>query len=172
MLKFQDYILIYIWFRAKWLKNCCNNRPTLSNCKTGLPRVGHWLQQIFSHLALNQKRIEISAWNFQNLFILCLRKFDKKFWPLLNQPASHGPFRLKLWMSLVIVFVEIFQKEKNWWGSGPIGVTSWKDFSISLKKWHFWFFWKACGSTFTMSTVNRYFWKEMCLIVGCLLHNN
>ena len=77
----------------------------------------------------------------------------KKFWPLLNQPASHGPFRPKLWMPLAIVFVEIFQKEKNWWGSGPIGVTSWKDFSISLKKWRFWFFWKACGSTLTMSTI-------------------
>ena len=27
-----------------------------------------------------------------------------------------------------------------------------KGFSISLKKWRFWFFWKACGSTLTMST--------------------
>ena len=38
----------------------------------------HWLQQIFSHLSLNQKWIEISAWNFQHLFITCLCKFDKK----------------------------------------------------------------------------------------------
>ena len=67
----------------------------------------------------------------------------KNFWPLLNQPASHGPFRPKLWMPLATIFVEIFQKGKNWWGSGPIGVTSWKDFSIPLKKWHFLFFLKS-----------------------------
>ena len=40
--KFQADISIHIWFRAKWLKNCCNNRPTLGNHKSGLPRVGHW----------------------------------------------------------------------------------------------------------------------------------
>ena len=42
-------------------------------------------------------------------------------------------------------------KRKKWWGSRPIGVTTWKDFSISLRKWRFQNFWKACGSTFTMS---------------------
>ena len=75
----------------------------------------------------------------------------KKFWPLLNQPASHGPFRPKLWMPLATIFVEIFEKEKNWWGSGPIGVTSWKDFEISSKKWRFEFFCQAKASTFKMS---------------------
>ena len=38
----------------------------------------HWLQQIFSLLALNQTWIKISAWNFQHLFISCVRKFGKK----------------------------------------------------------------------------------------------
>ena len=32
---------------------------------------------------------------------------------------------------------------KNWWGSGPVGVTFWKDFSIPLKKWHFSIFLKS-----------------------------
>ena len=89
--KFQEDILIYIWFRAKWLKNCCNNRPTLGNRKSGLPRVGHWLQQIFSHLALNQKWIEISAWNFQHLFITCLRKFDKKILAIAQSACQPRP---------------------------------------------------------------------------------
>ena len=35
-------------------------------------------------------------------------KLTKKFWPLLNQPASHGPFRPKLGTPLATVFVEIF----------------------------------------------------------------
>ena len=77
--------------------------------------------------------------------------YTYKFWQLLNQPTSHGPFRPKLWMPLATIFVEIFQKEKNWWGSGPIGVTSWKDFEISLKKWRFEFFRQAKASTFKMS---------------------
>ena len=37
----------------------------------------------------------------------------KKFWPLLNQPASYGPFWPKLWVPLAFIFVEIFQKEKD-----------------------------------------------------------
>ena len=32
----------------------------------------------------------------------------KNIWPLLYQPASHGPFWPKLWMPLETVFVEIF----------------------------------------------------------------
>ena len=40
-------------------------------------------------------------------------KLTKKFWPLLNQPASHGPFQPKLGMPLATVFVEIFQIEKK-----------------------------------------------------------
>ena len=138
--KFQADISIRIWFRAKWLKSCCNQWTHVGQMDSYWTTWVHWLQQIFSHLALNQKWIEICAWNFQHLFITCLRKFEKKIWPLLNQLASHSPFRPKLLMLLEIVFLEINQKEKNWWGSGPIGVTPWKDFSISLKKWRFLFF--------------------------------
>ena len=36
----------------------------------------------------------------------------KKFWLLLNHPASHGPFRPKLQMPIGTIFVEIFKKEK------------------------------------------------------------
>ena len=42
----------------------------------------HLLQQFFSHLALNQIWIKISACNFQHLFITCLRKFDLKIFAL------------------------------------------------------------------------------------------
>ena len=85
--KIQADILIHIWFRAKRLKICCNNRPPFGKHQHQL----------------------------------------KKFWPLLNQPASHGPFRPKLWMPLATIFVEIFEKEKNWWGSRQISVTPWKE---------------------------------------------
>ena len=95
-------------------------------------------------------------WYLLEIFSICsshvCANLRKKFWPLLNQPASHGPFWPKLWMSLATVFVEIFQKEKNWWGSRPIWVTWWKEFSISFKKWRFEFFCRAKASTFTMST--------------------
>ena len=76
--KFQEVILIHIWIRAKWLKNCCNNRPTLGNPKNGLSRVGHLFQQILGHLAITPTRIKISSWNFLHLFIKSLCKFDKK----------------------------------------------------------------------------------------------
>ena len=76
--KFQEDILIHIWVIAKWLKNCCNNWPTLGNPKSGLPRKGHLLQQFFGYLAINQTKIKISSWNFQHLFITSLCKFDEK----------------------------------------------------------------------------------------------
>ena len=81
--KFQADISIHIWFRAKWLKICCYQWTQIAqNCQKCAIWV-HWLQQFFSHLALNQIWIEISAWNFQHMFITCLRKFDKKILKLL-----------------------------------------------------------------------------------------
>ena len=60
------------------------------------------------------------------IFSICssqeFAKLTKKIWLLLTQPASYGPFRPKLWMPLATIFVEIFQKEKKWRGSGPIEV--------------------------------------------------
>ena len=127
--KFQADISIHIWFRAKWLKICCYQWTQIAqNCQKCAIWV-HWLQQFFSHLALNQIWIKISSWNFQHLFIMCLCKFDIK---TLAITANHGPFWHKLLTSLATIFVEIFQKEKNWWGSGPLGGLSWKDFAISL----------------------------------------
>ena len=76
----------------------------------------------------------------------------KEFWPLLNVGTSHGPFWPKPWMPLATVFVEIFSKEKNWWGSRPIWVTSWKEIAIYFKKWRFEIFHRAKASTLTMST--------------------
>ena len=55
----------------------------------------HWLQQIFSHLALNQIQIEISAWNFQHLFITCLRKFEKKILAIAQSACQPRPISAK-----------------------------------------------------------------------------
>ena len=54
-------------------------------------RVGHWLQQIFSLLALNQTWIKISAWNFQHLFVSCVRKFEKKILAVTQSACQPGP---------------------------------------------------------------------------------
>ena len=72
-------------------------------------------------------------------------KLTSKFWPLLNQPARHGPFRPKLWTALATVFVGIFFWKKFWLGSRPIPVTHWKEFWIFWKKWCFQIFQKLAG---------------------------
>ena len=41
-------------------------------------------------------------------------KLTTKFLLLLNQPASNGPFRPKLWTALATVFVEIFFRKIFW----------------------------------------------------------
>ena len=66
-------------------------QPMDSCCPTWV----HWLQQIFSHLALNQIWIEISAWNFQHLFITCLRKFDKKILAIAQSACQPQPISAK-----------------------------------------------------------------------------
>ena len=139
--KFQADILIHVWFRAKRLKICCNQWTPKVQIRPWCTLGVHWLQQIFSLLALNQTWIKISAWNFSICSSHVCANLRKNFWPFLNQPASHGPFRPKLWMPLATIFVEIFQKGKKWWGSWPIGVTSWKDFKNGVLK----FFERAVG---------------------------
>ena len=94
-LSYMHRISICYLTKENSLKKCCNYRPTLDNRKTGLPRVGHWLQKIFSHLALNQKWIEISAWNFQHLFITCLRKFEKKILAIAQSACQPRPISAK-----------------------------------------------------------------------------
>ena len=79
-------------------------------------------------------------------------KLAQKFWSLLNQPASHGPFQPKLWTSLATVFVDIFWKEKNWVGFRPFPMTHWKEFLISWKKRRFEIFWSSWKSILTLST--------------------
>ena len=59
--KFQADILIHVWFRAKRLKICCNNRPPLGNWCWCLPRGGLLLQQIFSLLAFGLCSINLPA---------------------------------------------------------------------------------------------------------------
>ena len=88
-------------------------------------------------------------------FVHHIANMTKKFCPFFKWPAHHGPFQPKLWTPLATVFVEIFQREKIWWGSRPIWVTSWKEFPISLKKWHFGFFRTSKASTLMMSTAER-----------------
>ena len=93
--KFQADIFIHFWFRAKWLKICCNQWTHVGQMDSCWTTWVHWLQQIFSHLALNQIWIEISAWNFQHLFITCLRKFDKKILAIAQSACQPQPISAK-----------------------------------------------------------------------------
>ena len=93
--KFQGNILILVWARGKRLKICCNQWTPFGHQVTKCPNGVHWLQQIFSHLALNQKWIEISAWNFQHLFITCLRKFEKKILAIAQSACQPRPISAK-----------------------------------------------------------------------------
>ena len=64
-------------------------------------------------------------------------KLRKMFWPFLNQPASYGPYRPKLWWPLATAIFEIFWNGKNWGGFRPFPVTHWKEIWISWKKRRF-----------------------------------
>ena len=103
-------------------------------------------------------RIKYESRYLLEIFNICLShvcaNLTKKFWPLLNQPASHSPFRPKLWTSLATVFVDIFWKEKNWVGFRPFPMTHWKEFLISWKKRRFEIFWSSWKSILTLSTAN------------------
>ena len=93
--KFQADILIHVWFRAKRLKICCNQWTHIGQMDSCWPIWVHWLQQIFSLLALNQTSIEISAWNFQHLFITCLRKFDIRILAIAQSACLPRPISAK-----------------------------------------------------------------------------
>ena len=96
------------------------------------------MQQIFSHLAIAQIWFKISSCNFQYLFIGKLCKFDKKKLAVTYLACQPRPILAKtLDASRNHILLRHFKKKKKWQGSGPIGVTSWKDFSISFKKWCF-----------------------------------
>ena len=89
--KFQADISIHIWFRANWLKIYYNQWTQVAQNHQKCATWVHLLQQFFSHLALNQIWIEISAWNFQHLFITCLRKFDKKILAIAQSACQLQP---------------------------------------------------------------------------------
>ena len=62
--------------------------------------------------SVNQQLIK-DGWRYLlEIFSICsspdCAKLTKKFRPLLNQPASHGPFWPKFWTALETMFVEIF----------------------------------------------------------------
>ena len=111
----------------------------------------------YNKFSVNQQLIK-NGWRYLlEIFNICsspdCAKLTKKFRPLLNQPASHGPFWPKLWTSLATVFVDIFWKEKNWVGFRPFAMTQWKEFLISWKKRRFEIFWSSWKSILTLSTV-------------------
>ena len=93
--KFQEDILILVWFRAKWLKICCNQWTLYGQHYQKWPKRVHWLQQIFSHLALSQTRIKISSWNFQHLFITSLCKFEMKILAITQTACQPRPISAK-----------------------------------------------------------------------------
>ena len=87
--------MIHIQIRAKRLKICCNQWTQVvqnyQKCTTWV----HWLQQIFSHLALIWIWIKISSWNFQHLFITCLCKFEKKILAVAQSACQPRPISAK-----------------------------------------------------------------------------
>ena len=130
--KFQVNILILLRVMVNWLKifdswwsNPLKNRPILTG-------VGHQLPKFFSALTITLKQINISTWNFQDLFITFLGYF-------------FSFFRKKLWTRLETIFVEkkVF---KNLFRSRTIWVTQLKQFLISRKKWRFEIFWTSAPS--------------------------
>ena len=102
-----------------------------------------------SKKSVNQQWFKYESSYWAEIFRRCsssvCAKLTKKFLPLLNQPASHGPFWPKLWTALATAFVGIFFRKKFWWGSGPIPVGHWKEFWISWKKRRFQIFQKLAG---------------------------
>ena len=84
--KFQADIFIHFWFRAKWMKICCTQWTHVVQHESICPIWVHWLQQIFSHLAITQTRIKGFFWNFQHLFTSWQCKFEIKILAI-TQPA-------------------------------------------------------------------------------------
>ena len=85
---------------------------------------GQSIANIDNRLCTDTLGMDISKWHF-------LRDIGKSFQEVTPiGPEPHHFFflfqisRPKFWKSLASLFVEIFEKEKKWWGSGPIGVTS------------------------------------------------
>ena len=93
--KFQADILIHVWFRAKRLKICFNQWTPKVQIRPWCTLGVHWLQQIFSLLALNQTWIKISAWNFQHFFISCVCKFEKKILAITQWACQPRPISAK-----------------------------------------------------------------------------
>ena len=151
--KVQEDTLILVWIIAEWSDICCNNRPPLSNWCWCLPRGGLLLQQIFSLLALNQTWIKISVWNFQDLFIWCLRKFEKKILAVAQSACQPRPILAEtLDASSNHICWDVLKRKKivrfwTHWSSLLKGL-------LSLKKWHSEIFWTSSKSSFMMSTLN------------------
>ena len=124
--------------------------------------------------SVNQQWFKYESSYWAEIFRRCsssvCAKLTKKFLPLLNQPASHGPFRPKLWTALATAFVGIFFRKKFWWGSGPIPVGHWKEFWISWKKRRFQIFQKLAGPSNNDVHVSVYAAAYICFIF-CLPKN-
>ena len=124
--KFQENSLIHVWVIAKRLKNCCNKWPpnTVNPLKFEyLPYKG---AICYNNFSVNKQVLKCESSYLLEIFSICSSsdsaKLTSKFWPLLNHPTRHGPFRPKLWTALATVFVGIFFWKKFWLGSIPIPV--------------------------------------------------
>ena len=116
--KFQGNILILVLARGKRLKICCNQWTPFGHQVTKCPNGVHWLQQIFSHLALNQKWIEISAWNFQHLFITCLCKFDQKILAIAQSACQPLPI-----LKPILMLIKYVWSEGCWYFGVTLGLS-------------------------------------------------
>ena len=93
--KFQEDILILVWFRAERLKICRDQWTPVVHYHQKWTTGVHLLQQIFSLSALNQTRIKISFWNFQHLFITSLCKFEIKILAITQIACQTQPISAK-----------------------------------------------------------------------------
>ena len=94
-----------------------------------LNKLNFWL--ICNNFYINQDiALKFSA----NVYHMSVLNWQKFFWYYSISGSAAPPNVPMLLMPLATIFVEIFSKEKNWWGFRPYLVTLWRDFEISLKK--------------------------------------
>ena len=76
---------------------------------------------------------------FQHLFIMLLSLSDQEFLAVAQTASQPRPISAKTLDTLSVhIFKDISKrKKKRLWGFRHIWVTSWKEFSIPLGKWHF-----------------------------------
>ena len=106
------------------------------------------LQQIFGYLVIIQRRIKISFWNFQHLFIMRLCKIDTKILTITQSACPPRPISAKtLNASRDRICWDILKRKKTGVVLDQFQLPIWRNFEFFEKNGVFQFFWKlACPS--------------------------